>query len=83
MNRGNWASVLSDNCVVTTPLTCYQPFNPLDITNGMKCLNGIDAVMADCASFHTILQGLTPSSDEKVNKTSLQDRACFIQLISN
>jgi hypothetical protein len=65
-NQEKWAEILSKDFYMTTPITPYRIFSPAEVVCGIRCLQGIDAVISDAASLHTMIQALATRHLENV-----------------
>lgn len=65
-NREKWSNILSKDFYMTTPITPYRIFSPAEVVCGIRCLQGVDAVISDTASLHTMVQALATRHIENV-----------------
>ncbi|GAB5032580.1 Hypothetical protein NocV09_01000280 [Nannochloropsis oceanica] len=61
-DRRKWAEVLEESCVVTMPITPYRFFPRREVQNGLRVIQGIDAVMADASSLRLMVEAVRWSS---------------------
>jgi hypothetical protein len=81
-NLDKWATILSKDFYMTTPITPYRIFSPAEVSSiyisppplthslqvvcGIRCLQGVDALNSDTASLHTMVQALATRHAETV-----------------
>mmetsp|Transcript_16570 Transcript_16570/g.24925 ORF Transcript_16570/g.24925 Transcript_16570/m.24925 type:complete len:439 (+) Transcript_16570:99-1415(+) len=78
-DRQKWATILADDFYLTSPITPYRIFCPAEVVCGIRCMQGIDAVVADTASLHTMLQALATRHNDKVRMQyycGMEDMVC-------
>lgn len=64
-----WRTILSEHISLTLPITPYRSFPPIEVNNNQRRVAGINAFIADTASFNMMLQSLScyPSnSNDKI-----------------
>jgi len=57
-NRQEWAKILDDNFMFTTPITPYQSFNRAEIMTNSRVMFGIDSIIKDTASFGVMVSSI-------------------------
>lgn len=53
-----WSSLLDERCVFTQPITPFLSFNKADVINSQRVMKGINAIVADTASFSLMAESI-------------------------
>jgi hypothetical protein len=62
-DREKWMAILDEGFVFTLPITPYRSFHKGDIVSSSRVVVGIDAMIADAASFGLMVESLGQSTD--------------------
>jgi len=69
-DRDKWSNILDDSCLFMHPITPYRSFHAGEVVNNHRHIKGIDAIIADCASFRVLLDSVAaPNSSGEVRAT--------------
>lgn len=67
MDINLWRTILDESFIMTLPITPYRSFPPLEVYNNQRKVTGIEAVIADTASFSMMIQSITSCSYSSKN----------------
>eukprot|EP00617_Octactis_speculum_P024411 CAMPEP_0185755428 /NCGR_PEP_ID=MMETSP1174-20130828/13927_1 /TAXON_ID=35687 /ORGANISM="Dictyocha speculum, Strain CCMP1381" /LENGTH=549 /DNA_ID=CAMNT_0028433979 /DNA_START=102 /DNA_END=1747 /DNA_ORIENTATION=+ len=57
-----WRSIVTEDCVLTLPVTPYRYFNPGEISQSTRILNGIEGMIRDTASLAQLFLSIAPKN---------------------
>eukprot|EP00616_Rhizochromulina_sp_CCMP1243_P008969 CAMPEP_0118975194 /NCGR_PEP_ID=MMETSP1173-20130426/14842_1 /TAXON_ID=1034831 /ORGANISM="Rhizochromulina marina cf, Strain CCMP1243" /LENGTH=743 /DNA_ID=CAMNT_0006925035 /DNA_START=61 /DNA_END=2292 /DNA_ORIENTATION=+ len=57
-NVTKWSTILDPNFRMTLPITPYRWFDPSEVNNGQRVVKGVDGMIRDTKSLHTLIQSI-------------------------